>query len=90
LCPGHGTGGCATPDPRDAEIARLRDIIVELERWKSAAQLAWSICVETAPEDCPGPDAVRAEVDALDDRCIAAEGQVLVAATRELFRKAGG
>lgn len=24
LCPGHGTGGCATPDPRDAEIARLR------------------------------------------------------------------
>ena len=46
----------------------------DLDRWESAARVAWSICTETAPDDCPGPDAVRAAVDKRDDECIKAEG----------------
>lgn len=56
----------------DAARSLVATVRAELVPWKDAAVSAWSLVTETAPEECPGPRAVREVVDALDDRCSAA------------------
>ena len=73
---------------RDAAIEGRAEVFFaaedreRLRAWEDAARRAWSICAETAPEDCPGPDAVRAAVDRLDDDAIRFEGECVVQRAR--------
>jgi hypothetical protein len=62
---------------RVRDLERERDAAMrDCERWRNAAEAAWSICADTAPEDCPGPDAVIAAVDRRDDDANEAIGAV--------------
>jgi len=58
-------------------LTDLRSEVGNLRDWRHAGECAWCICVETAPDECPGPWAMRDEVDKLDDLRIAADGEIV-------------